>query len=533
MLTRISCDKLVEKTITFGKGLNVLEGSSVADNSIGKSSVLMLVDFIFGGNDFTKYCDDVIDNVGQLSVEFEFKFGKDNFVFNRNTESKDSILFINNGKTWSYEEYKDFLGDIYGFSVDSVSFRDSVNGFSRIWHKENYDHKKPLHSFSQDSWEKIQRRILKLFDKYSEIKELEELQKESKKRMESIKGAFASGAVKKITKNVYMKNKVHLDELDSKMSEIKNALKKHVSDINKLINEKSIALKNDKDKLQSKKRKVEAQLHRIEQNISSNTPVRKSYFNKVAEFFPAVDLKKIEQVEGFHNGISKILRLQLKQEAENLKCNIEAIKDNISIIDDELSMLVDSKEEPTYLLDNLLELDRRKSEKEIQNEYWDKNYSAKEDVSDKKQEIKNNTKDALEEIEKILNKGLKKHVSTLYLEQPIIPCISLGETNYKFEHGDDRGTGKCFANLISLDLTFLEETYLPFVIHDSYLLKNIEQKAIENLIGDYDKFDKQIFISIDEISKYSRETQKLIKKNRFLKLNKDRLAFRKQWKKEQ
>lgn len=59
MLKSISCEKLIDTSITFKQGLNAVVGADDAHNSIGKSSVLMLIDFSFGGSDFPNKCDDV------------------------------------------------------------------------------------------------------------------------------------------------------------------------------------------------------------------------------------------------------------------------------------------------------------------------------------------------------------------------------------------------------------------------------------------------------------------------------------------
>ena len=108
--------------------------------------------------------------------------------------------------------------------------------------------------------------------------------------------------------------------------------------------------------------------------------------------------------------------------------------------------------------------------------------------------------------------------------------MSLDSTDYKFSHGDDRGTGKGFANMIALDLTFLEKTHLPCIIHDSLLFKNLDIPAVESLIKIYSGFKKQIFISIDEVSKYSVDVKSLIQSSEFIKLDKDKLAFKVKWK---
>lgn len=50
MLKRIKCDKFRTPIVEFYDGLNVIAGDSKAANSIGKSTMLMIIDFVFGGN---------------------------------------------------------------------------------------------------------------------------------------------------------------------------------------------------------------------------------------------------------------------------------------------------------------------------------------------------------------------------------------------------------------------------------------------------------------------------------------------------
>ena len=54
MLKRIRCDKFREKEIIFHPGLNAVIGDEIASNSIGKSTLLMIIDFVFGGSEYIK-----------------------------------------------------------------------------------------------------------------------------------------------------------------------------------------------------------------------------------------------------------------------------------------------------------------------------------------------------------------------------------------------------------------------------------------------------------------------------------------------
>ena len=47
MLTEIICDKFIQEKIVFKNGLNVVLGDEESSNSIGKSTLLLIIDFIF------------------------------------------------------------------------------------------------------------------------------------------------------------------------------------------------------------------------------------------------------------------------------------------------------------------------------------------------------------------------------------------------------------------------------------------------------------------------------------------------------
>lgn len=60
MLTEIYCDKFktggkygeLRLSIRFHKGVNAVIGDNNMSNSIGKSTFFMIIDFIFGGDDY-------------------------------------------------------------------------------------------------------------------------------------------------------------------------------------------------------------------------------------------------------------------------------------------------------------------------------------------------------------------------------------------------------------------------------------------------------------------------------------------------
>lgn len=49
MLHEICCDQFYQKQIVFNPGLSVVLGTNTGDNSIGKSTFLLIVDYVLAG----------------------------------------------------------------------------------------------------------------------------------------------------------------------------------------------------------------------------------------------------------------------------------------------------------------------------------------------------------------------------------------------------------------------------------------------------------------------------------------------------
>ena len=62
MLHEIYCDFFHQKQITFNPGLSVVLGTNTGDNSIGKSTFLLIIDYVFGGSKYAE-TEDIINNV--------------------------------------------------------------------------------------------------------------------------------------------------------------------------------------------------------------------------------------------------------------------------------------------------------------------------------------------------------------------------------------------------------------------------------------------------------------------------------------
>lgn len=80
MLHEIYCEQFHQKRIVFNPGLSVVLGTNAGDNSIGKSTFLLIVDYVFGGSTYAGTTD-IIENVGSHDIYFSFILAKKSLSF--------------------------------------------------------------------------------------------------------------------------------------------------------------------------------------------------------------------------------------------------------------------------------------------------------------------------------------------------------------------------------------------------------------------------------------------------------------------
>ena len=81
MLTELYCDKFrdddsVRSPIQFHKGLNIVLGGQLGDNSVGKTTFLQIIDFAFGGKTYIEKNKELIEKVGSHDIRFSFLFNQ-------------------------------------------------------------------------------------------------------------------------------------------------------------------------------------------------------------------------------------------------------------------------------------------------------------------------------------------------------------------------------------------------------------------------------------------------------------------------
>ena len=170
MLIEIKCDKFKVQSNQFNMGLNIVVGSDDGGNSIGKSTVLIIIDFVFGGSDYLEKSIDVHANVGEHNIYYTFLFDGVYYHYCRNTLEKNIVYVCDKSyNKISYitlENYTKRLKELYGFAEQQLSFRSDIGRYFRIYGRENLQEKKPLHLALQENGLSCINALLKLFDTF-------------------------------------------------------------------------------------------------------------------------------------------------------------------------------------------------------------------------------------------------------------------------------------------------------------------------------------------------------------------------------
>ena len=84
---------------------------------------------------------------------------------------------------------------------------------------------------------------------------------------------------------------------------------------------------------------------------------------------------------------------------------------------------------------------------------------------------------------------------------------------------DDTETGVAYKGLIVFDLSVLQLTNLPIIVHDSMVLKQISDIAIEKILEAYDNSVKQVIIAFNKQTSYTDVCNKILNEKAMLYLS--------------
>lgn len=531
MLREIVCEEFKQKVIRFNAGFNTVLGTESGDNSIGKSTFLLIIDFVLGGDTYAKSYD-ILRNVGAHDVCFAFEFDKMYYFARKNTES-EAVWICNENyekiKEISITEYREFLNEKYNLMLPDLTFRDAVGRYTRVYGKENYDEKHPLTYVKTEKDKKAMYALLKLFNRYMPVAEIAKQADESSEKLKAYTKAQTMSYITKIGKREYEANLKNLDTLNMELQKLAINLEKGIVDADSILSEKAVELKNVLSRLRKMRSSIKARLQTLNASGQYSFSITSKNTDELLAFFPNVNVKKLADIEQFHNDISKIFRKELKEERDKLIKELSACEKTIEAYEEELGKIIQNPNISKNVLQKHAELVKLVEKINSENEAYVKLLSLKEKkLKDEELLIEIENKQ-FAELASNVNVKMNELNDFIYGKEYKSPVIGFSENSYTFFTPDDTGTGNAYKGLVVFDLAVLLLTSLPLIVHDSIVLKQISDIAVEKILELYNSCGKQVIIAFDKQSSYSEKVEKILVENKVLELAPGNELFGRSW----
>ncbi len=511
--------------IRFKEGLNVVLGKEDGENSIGKSSALLAIDFVFGGDTYLK--SDGVKHIGPHTIFFTFRFDGKEYCFARNTVSPDEIHHCSRGyelmgAVWSKREFTDWLKEKYAIDFPGLSFRETVSSFFRVYGKENLDERRPPKGLPGGGMQKSIEVLVKLFNRYGDVETYNVRLEEQKKKLAAFREARKYRFVPDLVggKTQYEDNIAQIRSLQEQLDNL-------ISEQTAGPTEKDIEKSRMKEQLQAAKLRVETELQSkqrrlelLKMSLEYGLYPTEADLSALQEFFPAVNLRKLYEVERYHKKLAAILDEQFATERQAVEIEIPLLQSYAQELKKQITDLGFVGNFSKEFLDRHSEIKGQIDALRKQNEAYLTLTELQDGRRRADEMLKRSIEDILGDIERTLNDKMKEFNDSLFSESRKAPHIRFREYNsYEFETPDDTGTGSNYKGMVVYDLAMLYLTALPAIAHDSLILKNIGDGAVNGIMKIYAASKKQVFIAFDKQAAYKPNTQKILSDNMVLKLS--------------
>lgn len=269
----------------------------------------------------------------------------------------------------------------------------------------------------------------------------------------------------------------------------------------------------------------------MDKSIAEHDSINESELKELQSFFPDINMKKLYEINEFHNGIVAIITNEIKAELLIIERDLENLAKNIEPIEKELANL----NIPNCISPDVM---KEVSQKEVEIistnssiENHEKDQNIKKSITEVKIKLAELESAIATSINNSINNEMEELSDKVNKEKRYSPRLKIiNNDKYKFETPNDTGTGSKYKNVIIFDLSVLRLSSLPLLIHDSIVFKNIGDDPLNNIFKQYLLCNKQIFISIDKIEDYHNdETLNILKSRSIIKLDDGHELFGRSW----
>ena len=537
MLVEVRCDKFisngkVREPIRFHAGLNVVLGDDNGSNSIGKSTFLMILDFVFGGTDYIQKCVDVQENVKEHTICFAFDFGGQMYYFSRNTVDYNNVVKCNAEyqalpeEPLSLQKYGEFLCEHYALLAEGITWRGAIARFIRVYKRDTLDEERPLRSSKDESATVAIQRYMSLFDRYSSV----EAQIKQAAKAEDEKETFRKSTQEynhiRAAKNDKEKaaNDTRIAELEQQEQSLIDDNNSGLLDLDSMTAQRLSELNEALINFRRQRALVQTQLNSVRRDMTGEKRSFKRTFTDLERFFPNEEFHTLEEIEHFHQKLTKILEQEFAETERSLATTYALLSREIAAIQEQITEIKNVPNVSQAILKEFAQITTELNNLRKANRNYDELQRLKQVAADYAA-----TRDTIIADELLIIKNtVNREMDSITLEilgdaTHMPPVLKLEKLNkYTFKTPNDGGTGAQYRGLITFDLANMAVTPIPFVVHDSVLLKNIERAVFSSIIKVYHnqrQQGKQVFMAYDTLDAYDKETRELVEENAVLQLS--------------
>lgn len=537
MLVEVRCDKFisngkVREPIRFHAGLNVVLGDDNGSNSIGKSTFLMILDFVFGGTDYIQKCVDVQENVKEHTICFAFDFGGQMYYFSRNTVDYNNVVKCNAEyqalpeEPLSLQKYGGFLCEHYALLAEGITWRGAIARFIRVYKRDTLDEERPLRSSKDESATVAIQRYMRLFDRYSSV----EAQIKQAAKAEDEKETFRKSTQEynhiRAAKNDKEKaaNDTRIAELEQQEQSLIDDNNSGLLDLDSMTAQRLSELNEALINFRRQRALVQTQLNSVRRDMTGEKRSFKRTFTDLERFFPNEEFHTLEEIEHFHQKLTKILEQEFAETERSLATTYSLLSREIDAIQEQITEIKNVPNVSQAILKEFAQITTELNNLRKANRNYDELQRLKQVAADYAA-----TRDTIIADELLIIKNtVNREMDSITLEilgdaTHMPPVLKLEKLNkYTFKTPNDGGTGAQYRGLITFDLANMAVTPIPFVVHDSVLLKNIERAVFSSIIKVYHnqrQQGKQVFMAYDTLDAYDKETRELVEENAVLQLS--------------
>jgi len=334
--------------------------------------------------------------------------------------------------------------------------------------------------------------------------------------------------ISKITKRVYKQNEKEIRCISAQIEELSSGLERGLLDVDASASEQAIYIKQLLSRARRARSRLQSRLNMLDENSTYAFSATTDTFTDLQQFFPDVAVAQLEAIEGFHRTISSVFKAELRVERSKLEKELAEYDQIIHKYEAELQELIQNPNFSRVILTRHAELLREKDRMQKENDAYSKLRQLKENRDADAERLKTIKQQQFALVSYRLNEEMSRLNDYIYKGSYNAPVLEF--TDNIFFTPDDTGTGIAYKGLVVYDLAVLGLTKLPILVHDSVVLKQISDDAIERIIELYSACDKQIIIALDKQDSYSEKTGQLLSEFAVLNLgNNGKELFGRSW----